>query len=268
MEPTKPREKRSGAETKIGLAINFDDGKWWYAIPKKQNIGDDWVKCNCTWMRPATSVPSNFRHPDFPDTQMHWFHHDTSSPSAVHSYARFGVVTFFGTSDPQNDPMTSRLVWGVTNEEHTEMVQLYSEFLAREAEEKRREDEEARNLEAEAVPAATFAPVPPPPAEERCETVSLLGKCITALRDAHHTHARSMYFIPLEAVIVSDQHGMLSIDRAHPLSELTAGRMIPRGEFFAVGSTAEAIFSPARDVSVTDVDWSTELLCTIETPSR
>jgi hypothetical protein len=230
------------------LAVSCDDGKWWYAIPKNQKLSDDWKVCNCTWMKPEPSLPTSFRHPSQPDTPMRWFRHDISQPSQINSYARFGVVTFVGTLDPNNDPMTTRWVWGVSEEDDDEMQAIYSQVLAREVEDKRRRAETERDREGEALPISedlvAGTKVPPLPAVE--------GQCI---RVQPHRQS-SIYYCP-EGTRVTFLSGRLEILCAHRICPLEAAGVLPCGKYFVVDpGKPDSVRCATNELEIVPVEWT------------
>ena len=130
-------------KTLIGLAVATDEG-WYYAIPKNQKLGEHWDKATCTWMCAEPSI--HMEHPQ-EGGDVRWFRHITTESSPVYSFARFGIVTFYGAPDPQNDAFTQRTVWAVSTEDDNTMKDLYDAFLASEAESQSKQESSVKQLQ-------------------------------------------------------------------------------------------------------------------------
>jgi hypothetical protein len=230
------------------LAVSCDDGKWWYAVPKNQKLSDDWKVCNCTWMKPEPSLPTSFRHPSQPDTPMRWFRHDVSQPSQINSYARFGVVTFVGTLDPNNDPMTTRWVWGVSEEDDDEMQAIYSQVLAREVEDKRRRAEMERDREGEALPSISEVLV----VGTKVSPLPVEGQCIRV----QHNRQSSIYYCP-KGTGVTSLSGRLEISCVHRICPLEAAGVLPSGKYFVVDpSEPDSVQCATNELKIVPVEWT------------
>ncbi|CUI15500.1 Hypothetical protein, putative [Bodo saltans] len=234
----------SHERTLTAIAVSFDDGKWWYAVPKNQKLGDAWDRCNCTWMTPEPSLPSSFRHPLEPHTPMRWFRHDTSYSSPVHSYARFGVVTFMGTLDPNNDPMTTRWVWGVPQVEDDEMQTLYSQILAREAEDKRRTAIERDDVACEKVVPTTSNEIPALP--------TVAGQCVRGMRNGRP----ALFYCPKGVVATNTSDFQVVIEGVFTIVPVEALGVFPRGKFHVVDrSNSCTLRCGAEEIELVAVEW-------------
>lgn len=233
----------SEEKTLTALAVNFDT-QWYYAIPKKQNLGsDDWEKCNCTWMKPEPGVLSSFRHPMHPETPMRWFRHDVSTPSPVFRYARFGFVTFVGTLDPNNDPMTSRWIWGVSEDDHNNMESIYAGIVASEAEEARKVEEQRRAAARATQTAAAIChnlvdSMPP----------ALEGRCI-------HVGNGEVYFCPCGSTTTFEENGSLRVSSVLKASSITSDAL--EGSYYIADPTKSSSLECApHSFEVIDVSWT------------